>query len=132
MNLFHAENYTPPPALVYQSQWYHGTLDRSESNQILRKYAKNMIENRKSELSTAAAASDDENGNANGSENDLLSSGTFLVRFSKKENNLVLTLLDNDQLKNFIIRKHVSHTPHSKIRIVAWQPSHSSLVMYCW
>lgn len=106
----HVEHYTPPPALVHQSQWYHGTLDRSESNQILRKFAMNMSENRKLEISTGAAVSDDENGNSNESENDLLSSsGTFLVRYSKKENNLVLTLLDNDQLKNFIIRKYVSH-----------------------
>lgn len=122
MNEFrsYADNYTPSPALVHQSQWYHGTLDRSESNQILRKYAKNMNENRKSESSAgggaATATSDDENGNANENEKELLSSGTFLVRFSKKENNLVLTLLDNDQLKNFILRKHVSYLfPQSRM-----------------
>lgn len=81
-----------------------------ESNQILRKYAKNMSDHPTSEsLAAGGATSDDENGNANRSENDIQSSGTFLVRYSKKESNLVLTLLDNDQLKNFIIRKHVSH-----------------------
>lgn len=108
--LFRAGNYTPGPADVHQSQWYHGTLDRNESNQILRKYAKNMSDSKKIESSTdGGAASDDENGNANRCENGIQSSGTFLVRYSKKESNLVLTLLDNDQLKNFIIRKHVSH-----------------------
>lgn len=70
-----------------------------------------MIENQKAEPSTATAGSDDENGNANENEGEMLSSGTFLVRYSKKENNCVLTLLDdNDQLKNFIIKKHVSRT----------------------
>lgn len=70
-----------------------------------------MIENQKTEPSTAATGSDDENGNANENEGDMLSSGTFLVRYSKKENNCVLTLLDdNDQMRNFIIKKHVSRT----------------------
>lgn len=108
MYLLHADKFTPAPALVYQSQWHHGTLDRSESNQILRKFAKNMSEHRKPESTTAAAVSDDENGNSNENEGDMLSSGIFLIRYSKKENSLVLTMLDNDQLKNFIIKKHVS------------------------
>lgn len=36
------ENYNPPPATVYRFQWYHGTLDRLESNHILKQYAKNL------------------------------------------------------------------------------------------
>lgn len=90
-------------------QWYHGTLDRVESGAILRQYASKLAENLKTESpTTGATSSDDENANTNESESETLTSGIFLVRYSKKENNFVLTLLDNDQLKNFIIKKHVS------------------------
>lgn len=38
------ESFTPPTPSVSEHQWYHGTLDRSESNQVLLKYAKSLTE----------------------------------------------------------------------------------------
>lgn len=65
-----------------------------------------MKEKRKSE---SGNTTDDENLNTENVEDALKVAGIFLVRYSKKENSLVLTLLlDNNQLKNFIIRKFVS------------------------
>lgn len=37
-------------------------------------------------------------------------SGTFLIRLSQNGNQNVLTLLDKGQVRNFIIKKHVSST----------------------
>lgn len=36
------ENYKPPTPNVHEYQWYHGTLDRNESKQIILQYANNF------------------------------------------------------------------------------------------
>lgn len=101
---FAADNYIPPAATTYTSEWDHGTLDRSESKEILHKYADNMLEAKRGDPNSVELPQSD-----NPDDPDKVSetSGVFLVRYSKKENSLVLTLLDNKQLKNFIIRKYV-------------------------
>lgn len=37
---------------VHQYQWYHGTLDRNESNQLIIQYTNNMPEQEQSEVLT--------------------------------------------------------------------------------
>lgn len=77
--------YREPEPPTYKHQWYHGTLDRHESNKILKQYA-------------AAQLAKDPEFNA---------SGVFLVRLSSKSGDFVLTMLADDQTKNFIIKKYV-------------------------
>lgn len=79
------ESYKEPDPMTYKYQWYHGTLDRHESNKLLLQYA-------------SSQRSKDPDFNA---------SGVFLVRFSSKSGDFVLTLLAEDQPKNFIIQKYV-------------------------
>lgn len=98
------EQYRPPAAGTFRYQWYHGTLDRAESTATLRQHVRTM------------AAESLANGNADssttGADDDALltnfSSGVFLVRFSAKTGDYVLTLLYENQPKNFIIQKYVS------------------------
>lgn len=97
------EHYRPPAAATFKYQWYHGTLDRAESTATLRQHVRSM------------AAESQANGNADSgtAEDDALvltnfSSGVFLVRISAKTGDYVLTLLYENQPKNFIIQKYVS------------------------
>lgn len=100
------ENYIPSAATTKLNLWLHGTLDRSEASLKLRQFAKKMHErHRKTEQLT-----DDDKANANEDEASDEVTGIFLVRYSKKENSNVLTLLDNDNLRNFIIREYVSRS----------------------
>ena len=58
------EAYTPLPATVYQFQWYHGTLDRIESNQILKKFATTLeLKDPKVELDAAEGHTEDDSSN---------------------------------------------------------------------
>lgn len=48
------DNFNPSaisPFQTFQTQWYHGTLDRQEATKILHNYAKSMKENQKSNKS---------------------------------------------------------------------------------
>lgn len=83
------DGYKSPEPTSYKYQWYHGTLDRHESNKVLKQHAAAM-----------ESASQ-----ANGKE--CCSSGIFLVRFSSKSGDFVLTLLAESQTKHFIIKKYV-------------------------
>lgn len=58
--LLNSENYSPPLATVHQHQWYHGTLDRNESKQILQQFANSMKENYQPETAPADAESNQE------------------------------------------------------------------------
>lgn len=134
------ENYTPPPATVYKFQWYHGTLDRNESNKILKQYASSMgFKDNYSNKTDPDASAEDENTNSD-TEKFLVSftignvihyfsliaeffmlqesSGTFLVRFSENSGDYVLTLLYNNNPKHFIIQKYVSSTIREDIHNV--------------
>lgn len=71
--------------LTYMYQWYHGTLNRTESEKHLKQFA------------TAQLAKEVE----------FSASGVFLVRFSSKSGDFVLTMLADDHPKHFIIQKYV-------------------------
>lgn len=43
---------------MYRFQWYHGTLDRIEANNILMQYAKNMVATNKSNVNENDVKSD--------------------------------------------------------------------------
>lgn len=88
------DSYTEPEPPTFKYQWYHGTLDRHESNRVLKQYA-------------AAQLSKDEL---------FVASGLFLVRFSSKSSDFVLTLLADDQTtKHFIIQKYVRNSVRLQI-----------------
>lgn len=48
-NCASAESYIPPEPKTSQSQWYHGTLDRKEAQNILNQHAQIMMDKRKSD-----------------------------------------------------------------------------------
>lgn len=98
------EHYQPPAAVAFKYQWYHGTLDRAESTAILRQHARSMV----AESRINATDYDDKRVKAG---EEQLSSGAFLVRFSAKTGDYVLTLLFENQPKNFIIQKYVRESP---------------------
>lgn len=79
------ESYKELEPSTYSYQWYHGTMNRIESKKILEQYA-------------AAQLKKDAN---------FDTSGVFLVRFSAKSSDYVLTMLVEDQTKHFIIQKYV-------------------------
>lgn len=85
-------NYKPPQPTTFKYQWYHETLDRGEAVKILREYVQNTLvpKNTDEDLET-------------------LSSGVFLVRYSNRNGgSYVLTLLFEDQPKNFMIQSKVN------------------------
>lgn len=79
------DSYKEPEPPTYMFQWYHGTLNRYESEKLLKQSA------------AAQLAKDPE----------FSTSGVFLVRFSAKSGDFVLTLLADEQPKHFIIQKYV-------------------------
>lgn len=97
------EHFNPEPATVYKFQWYHGTLDRQESIQILKRYAATIGDGKTKTASATSSSERDSN----------YSSGIFLVRYSAKTGDLVLTLLFDNQPKHFIIQKYVSYSQKS-------------------
>lgn len=58
IEFFFSEEYNYPPASVYKFQWYHGTLDRTESNQILRQFAKSLVERHKNDANAEGETSE--------------------------------------------------------------------------
>lgn len=125
------EHYRAPDATAFKYQWYHGTLDRAEATAILRQHARRLLfESRtnnnnnnampevggtveRNKQQTTDNGNDD--GNATASAAEEHSSGVFLVRFSAKTGDFVLTLLFENQPKNFIIQKYVSFVSCIKI-----------------
>lgn len=86
------ESYKPLDPITKQSEWYHGTLDRNEAVSLLQNFSSKMH------------VGSEYNGNVSLEETkDELKSGFFLLRFSR--NGYVLTLLFDNEVKNFKIQK---------------------------
>lgn len=128
------ENYLPPPATTFKYQWYHGTLDRVEAVSMLREFVQNMTSRSTSIKEPIKNFTESHENSVEGIDgfiqqgdhkrtdelnneikettlvNEDKTSGVFLVRFSvKKGGSYVLTLLHDDQPKNYMIQKAVSY-----------------------
>ena len=92
-----------PVLSTYRSKWDHGTLERKEAFGLLLEKREELYEKLREENLQA------ENPYVNASkEKDELISGLFLVRLSERNNGYVITMLNNDEIKNYKIEKHVS------------------------
>ncbi|XP_031636726.1 tyrosine-protein kinase Shark isoform X2 [Contarinia nasturtii] len=79
------EHFTPPQPTTQRSKWYHGTLSRDESSRILRLHARENHENEDA-------------------------SGTFLIRYSQRENTHILGLLgEGNELRNYVIQRNQNY-----------------------
>lgn len=92
-----------PPINTYRNKWDHGTLDRKEAFNLLLEKREELYEKLREEYPQG------ENPYVNTSkEKDELISGLFLVRLSERNNGYVITMLNNDEIKNYRIEKDVS------------------------
>jgi ankyrin repeat protein len=93
-----------PTITTYSNKWDHGTLERKEAFQLLLEKREELYEKLKN------ADGECENPYVNTSkEMDELISGLFLVRKSERNNgNNVITMLHNNELKNYKIEQIVS------------------------
>jgi ankyrin repeat protein len=92
-----------PPITAYRNKWDHGTLDRKEAFRLLLEKREELYEKLHEEYSQG------ENPYVNtNKEKDELISGLFLVRLSERNNGYVITMLHNDEIKNYKIEKVVS------------------------
>lgn len=92
-----------PPINTYRNKWDHGTLDRKEAFQLLFEKREELYEKLREEYPQG------ENPYVNTSkEKDELISGLFLVRLSERNNGYVISMLNNDKIKNYRIEKYVS------------------------
>lgn len=92
-----------PPISTYRSKWDHGTLDRKDAFRMLFEKREELYEKLREEYPLG------ENPYVNTSkEKDELISGLFLVRLSERNNGYVITMLHNDEIKNYRIEKDVS------------------------
>lgn len=92
-----------PPITTYRSKWDHGTLDRREAFKFLLEKREELYEKLRDEYPQG------ENPYVNtNKEKDELISGLFLVRLSERNNGYVITMLHNDEIKNYRIEKAVS------------------------
>lgn len=92
-----------PAITTFRSKWDHGTLERKEAFRLLLEKREELYEK---------LNADGENLYVNTSkEKDELISGLFLVRLSERNNGYVITMLHNDEVKNYKIEKIVSHQP---------------------
>lgn len=88
---------------AYRNKWDHGTLERKEAFELLLQKREELYEKLKEEYPFG------ENPYVNTSkEKDELISGLFLVRLSERHNGYVITMLHNDEIKNYRIEKDVS------------------------
>lgn len=92
-----------PPINTYRSKWDHGTLDRKEAFHMLLEKREELYEKLREEY----PAGENPYVNTN-KEKDELISGLFLVRLSERNNGYVITMLHNDEIKNYRIEKDVS------------------------
>lgn len=91
------------PINTYRSKWDHGTLDRKEAFNMLLEKREELYEKLREEYPLG------ENPYVNtNKEKDELISGLFLVRLSERNNGYVITMLHNDEIKNYRIEKDVS------------------------
>jgi ankyrin repeat protein len=92
-----------PPILTYRNKWDHGTLDRKEAFRMLLEKREELYEKLREEYPLG------ENPYVNtNKEKDELISGLFLVRLSERKNGYVITMLHNDEIKNYRIENEVS------------------------
>ena len=92
-----------PPITTYRNKWDHGTLDRKEAFRLLFEKREELYEKLQEEYPQG------ENPYVNTSkEKDELISGLFLVRLSERNSGYVITMLHNDDIKNYRIEKDVS------------------------
>lgn len=93
-------NQYKPQINTYRSKWDHGTLDRKEAFRMLLEKREELYEKLHEEYPLG------ENPYVNTSkEKDELISGLFLVRLSERNNGYVITMLHNDEIKNYRIEK---------------------------
>lgn len=124
---YQIDNYVPPQPTVYKYQWYHGTLDRSESNKILKEHA-TILARSAGDPDPNQTPEDLAKNQVSGTNKKFsfepmnmrniklllcqkemdFSSGVFLIRYSENSGDDVLTLLYDYQPKHFIIQKYVS------------------------
>ncbi|XP_052872451.1 tyrosine-protein kinase Shark [Anopheles cruzii] len=88
--------YEPPRPHTSRDLWYHGTLERQMAVDYLKEHAAKLFP----QLSPIA---NKENECLDGLEQST--SGTYLVRYSVKQNGDVLTMLYANEAKNFIIQR---------------------------
>ncbi|CRL05353.1 CLUMA_CG018196, isoform B [Clunio marinus] len=89
---------------TYRNKWDHGTLDRKGAFQLLLEKREELYEKLREEYPLG------ENPYVNTSkEKDELISGLFLVRLSERHNGYVITMLVNDDIKNYRIEKDGKH-----------------------
>lgn len=92
-----------PPINTYRNKWDHGTLDRKDAFRLLFEKREELYEKLRDEYPQG------ENPYVNTSkEKDELISGLFLVRLSERNNGYVITMLHNEDIKNYRIEKDVS------------------------
>lgn len=92
-----------PVITTYKSKWDHGTLERKEAFRLLLEKREELYEKLQSDYPHG------ENPYVNTSkEKDELISGLFLVRLSERNSGYVITMLHNDEIKNYKIEKVVS------------------------
>lgn len=92
-----------PPLNTYRSKWDHGTLDRKEAFRMLLEKREELYEKLREEYPLG------ENPYVNTSkEKDEQISGLFLVRLSERNSGYVITMLHNDEIKNYRIESDVS------------------------
>jgi ankyrin repeat protein len=123
-------NYVPNVE-TFRDKWYHGTLGRNEAQRMLQNYADELYKKLKSENAQVPVDTIEENMYENQNkevsfkfyislknytnttvnlQKDILTSGTFLVRTSERNNwSYVITMLFENQTKNYVIQKFVSH-----------------------
>uniref|UniRef100_A0A182K3X2 SH2 domain-containing protein n=1 Tax=Anopheles christyi TaxID=43041 RepID=A0A182K3X2_9DIPT len=95
--------YEPLRPLTHRDLWYHGTLERTAAVEYLKDFAVKL-------LPTLAHRQQQERDN-NKENNECLdgleqsTSGTYLVRYSAKQNVDVLTMLYENEPKHFIIQR---------------------------
>jgi ankyrin repeat protein len=94
-----------PPINTYRNKWDHGTLGRKEAFSMLLEKREELYEKLRQEYPLG------ENPYVNtNKEKDELISGLFLVRLSERNSGYVITMLHNDEIKNYRIESDVSWT----------------------
>uniref|UniRef100_A0A182WE56 Tyrosine-protein kinase n=1 Tax=Anopheles minimus TaxID=112268 RepID=A0A182WE56_9DIPT len=94
--------YEPPRPQTFRDLWYHGTLERTTAVNYLKDYAAKLLPNL-AHRQQQERDSNKENNFLDGLEQST--SGTYLVRYSAKQNVDVLTMLYGNEPKNFIIQR---------------------------
>uniref|UniRef100_A0A8W7P8K4 Tyrosine-protein kinase n=1 Tax=Anopheles coluzzii TaxID=1518534 RepID=A0A8W7P8K4_ANOCL len=98
--------YEPQRPLTHRDLWYHGTLERTAAVDYLKDFAVKLLPNlaHRQQQQQPDRDGNKENGEClDGLEQST--SGTYLVRYSAKQNVDVLTMLYDNEPKHFIIQR---------------------------